>query len=205
MSDGYAMKQLRNAYKAGGVVLLLLVTACAPATLTNKNADPSRRPLHAEWPLKPGSDRSMLVVVNSYTVRCCGASPTYSIRITAPGFEYANDHLIPVDDFFCVVLDPGDYRIELQLKLHENPVDRNMPLSAQPGTTRFVAAEVNTVEPEKTQLHVLPERQAMVYVNRALDRILRPVWASGKSLHGNAARRSPLIRRELRCDGVSAR
>lgn len=145
------------------------------------------------------------MVVNPYTIRCCGASPTYSIRIAAPGVEYSNRRLMPVDDFFCVVLEPGDYRIELQLNLRENPINRNMSFAAQAATTSFIAAEVNTLEPEKTQLHAMPERQAMVYVNRALDRVLRPVWDSGESLHGDAARRSPLIRRELRCADVPAR
>lgn len=150
-------------------VFAISLTACT-SVVTNKDQKPlaSHSLVPSAWPQVEES-KTTLVVVNPYEKPCCGATASYTVSLRNLFGEqiYSNDSLLPVDDFFCLTLEPGRYTIVLS----SGTASHSMNMELRGGNSKFVAADVHLGEPREMLLYAVEKKEAMQYVHRAAHRI----------------------------------
>ncbi len=156
---------------------LSLMTAC---THSNRTPPDDYVSIHEQWPVKFIPTYGQLVIVNPFTVTCCGASPRYDLIIQRidnsagafPKFFTISD-LAPIDDFVCLQLKRGRYKIRLVIPSASSAaaVDE-IEMENLPAMRQFLAADVDLRRgKERAKLEWIEEDKAMRFINQALLRL----------------------------------
>ncbi len=160
------------------LVLLLFFAISGCASYSNINQLPDNQRGKA-WPRTVPGAKATLVVVNPYKRDCCGASPVYKINVRSQDVLYRSRDLLPIEDFFCLNLSPGQYTVSLSFP--SKPTEKSsISLSLHNGEVTFIAAEVDLRRRSKGpmgKVYQLGKNNGMFYVTRALDRWQKQNWS----------------------------
>lgn len=186
------MNRFEQSIKIFIFVLIVSLMACT-SVVSNKDQKPvSAHPLvPPAWP-PTHEAKTTLIVVNPYEKPCCGATAPYTVSLHNLFGEkiYENDSLLPVDDFFCLSLNPGRYTIALA----SGAASHSMNMELRGGDYKFVAADVQLGEPREMLLYPMEKKEAMQYVHRSAHRIAPQGENSGRDAQLAARLECPALK-----------
>lgn len=154
-------------------VLFAVLIASGPAcTLTNSASQREMEAAISDFrlPVPAKRDKALVFFVNPYVSRCCGATGGTDLLLrNSAGQPFVADKLIPIDDFRCAYLDPGNYTVTAGVPGFSREI-RDFRFDA--GQIHYVAIETNFKKNGAVSIRATSETEGLYHIYKTQERML---------------------------------